>query len=165
MSKLNERGLAMEQARKLVADYGDDPTGLLVGAIAAAIVNARALSNAEPAGSVGDDPALYQCEFEDGSIDHYAGVFGLIHEVNGKKVVRRTPLYARHQPSSHVVEALREAADYIDATSGAALGLAMSGSDHPDPDGVLMGISRDGVAASASLRQALAAIAAKGARP
>lgn len=34
---LNLKALAMERARQLVANYGSDPEGLLVGAIAAAL--------------------------------------------------------------------------------------------------------------------------------
>lgn len=38
--------------------------------------------------------ALYQCEMEDGSIDHISGVFGRPVEINGTRVVKVTPLYA-----------------------------------------------------------------------
>lgn len=41
-----------------------------------------------------------------------------------------------------IVEALREALDFVNEASGAALGVAMSGSNHPNPDGVLMDLSR-----------------------
>lgn len=47
--------------------------------------------------------------------------------------------------NSGEVEALREALDFVNETSGAALGLAMSGDNHPNPDGVLMDISRKGM--------------------
>jgi len=42
--------------------------------------------------------ALYQLELEDGTIDHSAGIFGTVLEINGVKVVKSTPLYA-HPPA------------------------------------------------------------------
>lgn len=38
--------------------------------------------------------ALYQCELEDGTIEHFAGIFGEVLDVNGVRVVSRTPLYS-----------------------------------------------------------------------
>lgn len=37
--------------------------------------------------------ALYQCELDDGRIEHFAGCFGEVQEVDGVRVVKRTPLY------------------------------------------------------------------------
>jgi hypothetical protein len=51
-------------------------------------------------------------------------------------------------------KALEPVIDFIDRVSGAALGIAMSGDNHPNPDGVLMDFSREGMALSASLREA-----------
>jgi len=42
--------------------------------------------------------ALYQLELEDGTIDHSAGIFGTVLEINGVKVVKSTALYA-HPPA------------------------------------------------------------------
>lgn len=52
-------------------------------------------------------------------------------------------------------EALRQARAFIDRTSGTALGLAMSGGDHPDPDAALMGLVHDGMALSQSLAETI----------
>lgn len=58
--------------------------------------------------------------------------------------------------TKELVERLERARDFIDRVSGAALGIAMSGKNHPNPDVVLMDFSREGMELSAALRAALA---------
>lgn len=55
------------------------------------------------------------------------------------------------------VEALREALDFVNEASGAALGIAVSGSSHPNPDGVLMELSQKGMALASRLSTTISA--------
>lgn len=53
---------------------------------------------------------------------------------------------------SRLTALLQSAKDFIGRVSGAALGIAMSGDDHPNPDEVLMDFAHEGMDISASLR-------------
>ena len=46
---------------------------------------------------------------------------------------------------------LVEATNFVARTSGTALGIAMSGEDHPNPDEVLMDLAHDGIDLSTKL--------------
>jgi hypothetical protein len=60
-------------------------------------------------------------------------------------------------PAQGVSEVLREALNFVNEASGAALGIAMSGSDHPNPDEVLMDLSRKGMDLAPRLTAAIGA--------
>lgn len=50
---------------------------------------------------------------------------------------------------------LMKALAFIDKASGTALGIAMSGRNHPNPDGVLTDLAEEGMDLSAEIRAAL----------
>lgn len=56
-----------------------------------------------------------------------------------------------------LIDALKLASKYVDRTAGTALGIAMSGDEHPNPDEVLMTLAEDGLALSPKLHAALIA--------
>ena len=57
------------------------------------------------------------------------------------------------EENARLVKDVATALDFIDRVSGAALGIAMSGDDHPAPDAVLMGYSQEGMNLSAAIRR------------
>ncbi len=57
--------------------------------------------------------------------------------------------------TEQLVEALKAALLFVDKTSGTALGIAMSGSRHPNPDEVLTDLSTEGMELAATLRATL----------
>lgn len=59
--------------------------------------------------------------------------------------------------SKHDHTALKRALAFIDKASGTALGVAMSGRDHPNPDGALTELAMEGIELSAELRRTLSA--------
>lgn len=85
---------------------------------------------------------------------------------NGTVILDRNlkPAPAPNGVSGAVREALETAYDYVNRVSGAAMGLAMSGSNHPNWDGVLMDYSREGMTLATSIREALSQEPAPSAR-
>jgi len=76
------------------------------------------------------------------------------------RAVERRILSALSHPApaqDERVEALREALDFVNEASGAALGIAVSGSSHPNPDGVLMELSQKGMALASRLSTTISA--------
>ena len=57
--------------------------------------------------------------------------------------------------AAELAQLLRAAYDLLQNAGGTALGLAISGSNHPDPDSALMGIQASVQELSPSLREAL----------
>lgn len=55
-----------------------------------------------------------------------------------------------------LLAALKAAAKFIDKASGSTLGIAMSGQNHPNPDGVLTDLATEGMDLSISLHAAIA---------
>lgn len=58
-------------------------------------------------------------------------------------------------PSATDAELLRKALAFVDKASGTALGIAMSGRHHPNPDGTLTDLAQEGMALSEEIRSAI----------
>ena len=111
-----DRGFSWEardwQGNEAIRAYGEnakllkfilDNTDQIAAELRAALASKAKAIAAVSQSTETNTPALYQCEMEDGTIEHFAGCFGEVLESNGKKVVSRTAFYL-HPPSPQAKE-------------------------------------------------------------
>lgn len=80
----------------------------------------------------------------------YKTVYGL------KTCLGIADIIDRETHAPDLLAALRHTLRFVDKASGTALGIAMSGKRHPNPDEVLEELSREGMALSEEARAAIA---------